>query len=58
MNIDLSSLAQLEDIDLSNNQFAKFPPALATLPKLSSLNLSGNQITALLLPDGALSQLQ
>ena len=43
---DISSLKQLEIIDLSFNNFTEIPPALRKLKNLRQLNLNGNKLSA------------
>jgi hypothetical protein len=41
---DIAGFTDLETLDASNNQLAGIPPEISTLPKLQTLNLSGNLI--------------
>jgi leucine-rich repeat protein SHOC2 len=54
----ISSLANLIELSLLNNQLTALPDAIGNLSNLASLSLSGNQITTLPTSIGNLSNLQ
>lgn len=46
---ELSSLSQLQEMDISSNRFVgPFPPALLALPSIRRLDISGNRFTGML----------
>ena len=42
--LEVATLINLKELDLSDNQFTEFPDIIKKLPKLTSVNLSGNPI--------------